>query len=294
MDEIRPFLLVAEHHTFTAAARRAGLSQPALTAAIQRLEQQLGARLFHRGRHGAELTPAGAALLPRAQAAAAALAEGARAVRQIQGLEGGEVRIGAGSTACAHYLPGPVAEFRRRHPAVRFVLRDLAPGPALEALRTGTIDLAIVPEKFGERWVVDELVLVSAPGLDPRTAPFISVPRGTSTRTLLERHFPDADVAMELGSLESVRAYVMLGLGVALISRIMVAPELKAGVLAEHVDRRTPVRRTLRLVHRGLDRLDPAVAAFRAQLLGPGLRAPTKKDPPPPRGGRRDRPQPRR
>src|SRR5688572_3654812 len=97
-EELRHFLEIARAGTFTAASRRVHLSQPALTASIHRLEADLGATLFDRGPAGAALTAAGRALVPWAEAALAAVARGRRAVREIEDIEAGEVRIGAGST----------------------------------------------------------------------------------------------------------------------------------------------------------------------------------------------------
>src|SRR5262245_18018303 len=100
LDSLRHFLLIVEHGTFTAAARRAHISQPGLTASVHRLEEHMGARLLQRGRSGAAPTEAGLALLPHARAAVVALDDGMRAVAEICGLERGEVCLGAGATVC--------------------------------------------------------------------------------------------------------------------------------------------------------------------------------------------------
>src|SRR5687768_12187661 len=105
MEELRHFLLILEHGTFTEAARHAHLSQPALTASIHRLEGELGARLLHRGPGGVSPTVAGEALVPRARAALAAVAEARRAIEEVQGLRAGEVRLGGGATVCTYLLP---------------------------------------------------------------------------------------------------------------------------------------------------------------------------------------------
>src|SRR6476646_6828458 len=105
MDELGHFLLVVELGTWTAASRRAHLSQPALTASIHRLEAAFGARLLHRGPSGAVLTAAGQALLPWARQALASVERGRRAVAEVEGLRAGEVHLAAGSTACAVFLP---------------------------------------------------------------------------------------------------------------------------------------------------------------------------------------------
>src|SRR5688500_19749950 len=80
LDGMRHFLAIVETGTFTEAARRVHLSQPALSASIRRLEDALGAPLLLRGRTGAEPTAAGHALIPRARAALGAVEEARRAV----------------------------------------------------------------------------------------------------------------------------------------------------------------------------------------------------------------------
>ena len=136
-DRLRYFAFVVEHGTFTAAARHAHVSQPALTSAIAKLEEEVGARLFLRGPGGASLTAEGKALLPRARAALAAVEDGKRAVAEISGLEAGEVRIGGGATACMYFLPPVLADFRKAHPRVRLVLREATSDGVLEALEAG-------------------------------------------------------------------------------------------------------------------------------------------------------------
>jgi len=272
MEELHQFLLVADQGTFTAAARHAHLSQPALTAAIKRLEATMGARLFDRDRRGARLTRAGEALIPRARAAIGAIEEGRRAIEELEGLQAGEVRIGAGSTACTHFLPSFVAGFRKHHPGIRFVLREVVPDVALDLLAQNEIDLAIVTGPRGERWREDPLVLVASPEIDPVNAPFIAFMRGANTRALLDKTFPQADIMMELGSIEGVLGHVRAGTGIALVSRAAAEHDLAAGRVVEIPDRRTPITRVLRIVHRGQDRLPPSAAAFREVLLGKKVR----------------------
>src|SRR5262245_39291085 len=178
LEPLRHFALIAQHGTFTAAARHAHVTQPALTASIQRLEQQMGGRLFDRGPGGATLTAAGVALLPRARAALAAIDEGKRAVAEVMGLSVGSVRIGAGATVCTYYLPRTIARFREAHPGVQIHLREAPQDDLLDALEAGELDLIILARVAGvpdllraarsglarEKWLDDELVLVAAPG----------------------------------------------------------------------------------------------------------------------------------
>ena len=275
MDELRCFLLIVEHGSFTAAARPAHLSQPALSAAIRRLEEQFGARLLHRGRRGAEPSAAGRALLPGARAALAAIEDGRRAVAEVAGLDRGEVRIGAGATVCTYLLPGPLAEFRRQYPGVRFQVREAFPDEIRAAVESGAIDLGVVSGPGRDPWQRDELILVGPPGQKDANAPFIAFPPGAATREVLERHFPSADIVMELGSIASVMGNVRAGVGIALVSRIAVATDLAAGRLVEIPSARTPIARRFSLVHRGVEYLPPAAAALRRLLLAgrtPGRR----------------------
>jgi DNA-binding transcriptional LysR family regulator len=266
-DELRWLLLIAEHGTFTDAARRAHISQPALTAAMQRLEASFGAQLLHRGRQGAELTAAGRALVPRARASLAAIEDGRRAVAEVAGLHAGEVHLGAGATACTYLLPPVVAKFRAGYPGIRFRLREQTADESIESLHAGEIDLAVVSRPEGEPWIVDELIVVAAPQMSHHGAPFVTFRVGTTTRELFERNFPEADVVMELGSIAAVKGSVRAGIGKALVSRWAVVDDLAQRRLVRVRDPRTPIKRELNLLHRGLDRLPPAAATLRELLL---------------------------
>jgi len=268
-DELRHLLLIVEHGTFTEAARHAHLSQPALSASVRRLEEAFGARLLHRGRGGARLTAAGEALLPRARASLAALEDGQRAVAEVMDLRAGEVRLGAGTTAATYLLPPVLARYRQRHPGIRYFLRETTATEGLAALERGELDMAVVTAEGHEPWYTDELVLVAAPGAKVRRGPFVTLLPGGTTRALLDAHFPDADVVMELGSLSAVKGNVRAGIGVALISRYAVVNDLRERRLVRLRDRRTPIRRPMMLAHRGVERLPPAVAALRELLLSP-------------------------
>jgi DNA-binding transcriptional LysR family regulator len=118
-------------------------------------------------------------------------------------------------------------------------------------------------------------VVVAARGLaaelggarDAGAHPFVAFTEGSATRALLLRHLPEAEIAMELGSIAAVKANVRAGVGLALVSRVAVETELGQGRLVEVKTRFTPLRRRLALIHRGVDRLPPAAAALRAVLL---------------------------
>ncbi len=266
IDQLRQVLLIAEHRTFTVAAKHAHLSQPALSASIQRLEEDLGARLFHRGRRGAELTAAGAALLPHARAVLAGVEDARRAVRQVADLTRGEVRLGAGATYCTYVLPPILLAFRDRHPGLTLRLRESTTEDLIRQVEAGDLDLAVVPSDLGEPWRSDRLVLVGAPGAVLAGSPFVTFARPAPTRQALDRLFPDADIAMSLRSIASVKGNVRGGIGVALVSEEAVRRDLADGRMVLLPHPATPFTRTMSLVHRGRDRLSPAARAVREAL----------------------------
>ncbi len=281
LEPIRHFLLIAETGTFTLAARKAHVTQPALTASIRRLEDSLDCRLFDRGRHGARLTEAGATLLPHARAAVVALDEGERAVMALDRLEAGEVRVGGGSTACSYLLPPLLSAFRRKHPGVAVRLREMPEQLAVEAFDAGELDLVVATSpKRGELFRDETVILVGPPAVDTASLPLITFTRGSAVRELVDRHFPERPVAMELASISTVKGSVRAGLGVALISRTAVATDLGLGRLVELRDHRTPLARPLHLISRGVERLSAGARALRLMMLA---------DAPLPRGRRRQR-----
>ena len=140
LRHLRCFLEAARRARLAAAADRLGLGQPAVSKTISELEAIVGARLLDRSRRGAELTPAGAVLLPRV---AASLGEIARGLEDLGGGAREAVRVGALPTVAAHVMPRAVRLFCERDPEP--VVR-LMPGPntyLLDLLREDRLDLVI-------------------------------------------------------------------------------------------------------------------------------------------------------
>lgn len=276
LDPLRLFVLACETGSVTAAARAAHRTQPAASAALRRLEDDLGARLLDRLPRGVRPTAAGAALLPHARATLASAQACRRAVAEVSGLEAGEVRIGGGAVAVEHLLPPLLARFHARWPGVRLRVTGVFTPEVPAQVRAGTLDLGIAEHAgaglVGEHWRDDPLVLVAAPGLrlpaDLRGAPVVGFPRGASLRAAIDRVLPGCEIAVELGSVAAVLGHTRAGLGLALLSRSTAADDLESGRLVE-VPGVRPAARALLLVHRGAAALPPAAAALRALLLTP-------------------------
>lgn len=275
LDDLRNFVHIVESGSYRAASVRAHLSQPALTASMQRLEAEFGAALLHRGRAGARVTACGEALLSHARLALANVEDGRRAVAEVAGLQRGSVRIGAGSTGCIYLLPPLLAQFRSVAPGVRLFVRE-APNDDLWAmLATGALDLAVVtdlePQHHDgldvEPWRVDELVVVAAPGRDARTLPWLSFGPNAAVRRVQDQLVPGATIEMELDSISAIKGYTRAGLGKALISNSALVRDLADGGLQVVPMPGTPYRRQLVLAHRGAAGLSPSAQALRKLLL---------------------------
>ena len=147
---LRQFVAVAEELHFRRAAERLAMSQPPLTAAIRRLEQEIGATLIERGRKTVRLTPAGAVLLGEARRLLAAAGDALVATRDAAAGKRGRVRLGYVGSAMHGRLPDSIRSFRREHPDVRIELREMTTATQIVALRADDLDLAIVIPPLGD------------------------------------------------------------------------------------------------------------------------------------------------
>ncbi|GAA5120361.1 LysR family transcriptional regulator [Alloalcanivorax gelatiniphagus] len=138
------FIAVAEELHFHRAARRLAMSQPPLTLAIRKLEQQLGASLLERGNRVLGLTAAGRVFLDEARATLAQARRAATAARDMAAGRTGLMRLGYVGSALYGRLPDVIQGFRQRHPAVRLELHEATTAAQVAGLRDGTLDLAVL------------------------------------------------------------------------------------------------------------------------------------------------------
>jgi DNA-binding transcriptional LysR family regulator len=163
---LRAFLAVADLRHFGHAAEVLNVSQPALSKQIVALEESLGARLFERGRHGAELTTFGAGFLADAQALVRDADEIHARAREASSGKRGFLRVGLGLSTLT-LAPQLIAEFRRRHPNVSVTLNDLSSAEQSRRLLAGKLDVGFLrlPADAGlEAFpVLDEALALAVP-----------------------------------------------------------------------------------------------------------------------------------
>jgi len=242
---VATFLSVAACSGFREAAKQTGLSQPAVTQHIKRLEQSLNASLIERKNGGCTLTPEGRAFLPYAKNLIDTCDRAQALFRKTS------IVIGASSNAGIYLLQPYLKSYRETAPYKVQAVIGANPDIA-DKLGRFEIDVAVMewwdhrPGFAAEIWRSEKLVLI-VPN-DHRWAALASIPRewlhgesllggepGTGTGRLLQQYFGDAagtiGVSMQLGSTEAVKRAVQAGLGISLVMASTVEQEHRDGRL---------------------------------------------------------------
>lgn len=253
LDTLRAFIAVAEGHTVTHAAQRAHRTQPAVSRALARLENEFGTALLQRVGRGLVLTPAGHELVRHARATVEAYDRGVRSVQDLTASEGGFVPLAFLHTLGTWLVPNLIREFRVERPEVRFDLRQHGDAGLVTDLLAGVVDLAVTGDRpqvaavESRRLFREPLRLVVPP--DHRLAgrstarlaevaeeQFIVLKPGFSLRTVTSDLCGQAGFEPQIGfegeEVETLRGLVSAGLGVALLpeprgSAAPVAPSLR-------------------------------------------------------------------
>lgn len=293
--QLAAFCAVVERKSFSQAAERLGVTQPAVSLQIRSLEKRLGRQLLDRSGRRVEPTEAGRRLYRSAQRM---LALEERLLEDVaSGGEGelvGALELGASTGPAAIVVPLLLCEFQREHPAVRVSLTVADTHAVVELVGERELELGIVGAARRQRGVAfepffrDEVVLVTPP--DHRFAgrtvtieelaaePLIVMQEGGGVRQLLEdelrrsgHRLRDFDIRLELGLQESVRSAVIAGYGTTFISRSAVESELAAGTVSEARVRGLNLVRDVSLVRaarRSSTRVADAFVSFAKERLG--------------------------
>jgi DNA-binding transcriptional LysR family regulator len=272
LSQLRTFITVVDHHSFSEAARLLGISQPAVTMQIQALESDIGAMLLDRGYRKIGLTEAGAALVPYARRILSEAEEARHAIEMLSDTVTGRVTVAASTTPGQYLLPRVLGAFLKQFPEVGVTLRVYDSAEVVERVEADEADLGMTGAEvpgarvYYERLGVDELVLICPPGhpLAEQEAvtfskvaaqPFIVREAGSGTRMVAEELVRragvdpgDLDVVMELGTNEAIVSAVEGGMGVGIVSLQVAAKALELGTVARVSGAGFPVERPLFLV----------------------------------------------
>ncbi|SRR6266516_6673125 len=292
--QLAAFCAVVELRSFSQAAERLGVTQPAVSLQIRSLEKRLGSQLLDRSGRRVEPTEAGRRLYRSAQRMLALEEQLLGELGDENGTLSGRLEIGASTGPGGTVLPVLLCEFQRRHPDVRVALSVSETQRVVDQVARRELELGVVGAARRHRAVTfepffrDEVVLACPPGhafagrtvpLDElREEPLIVMQEGAGVRQVIEDELRgvgvrlrDLDVRLELGLQESVRSAVAAGHGVAFISRTAIEAELAAGTIAEaSVEGLEPAREIslVRASGRAETRVAQAFVAYARERLG--------------------------
>ncbi len=254
--QLAAFCAVVERKSFSLAAERLGVTQPAVSLQIRSLEDRLGQQLLDRSGRRVEPTEAGRRLYRGAQRL---LAQERQLLEDVAGeAEGplrGQLALGASTGPGGTVVPVLLCEFAEANTEVTVDLSISDTQTIVDRVARRELELGVVGATPRNRSVAyepffrDEVVLVCPPGHrfagktvtldDLRSEPLIVMQEGAGVRQVIEdelrqagTRLRDLDVRLELGLQESVKSAVEAGHGVTFISRTAVEPELAAGTLA--------------------------------------------------------------
>ncbi len=281
-DQLETFLEVARLSSFSRAAERRFRTQPAISAQIRALEEEVGARLLDRSGGKVSVTAAGKVFqryaedtLEQRRVVLVSLAEMERVPR-------GEIVVAANEGTCLHILPEVFADFKRQYPNVGVGIKRMEHNKTLEAIMDNSCDFGIVSMPVNDKRLTvvpihrDELIVITPPdhplaGRGKATIAEIVefpllLPKIGRTRDSLENLFHEKRlkpaISMELDSSELLKRFVAVGVGVGFIARSNVVEDLQAKVLAAVTLADASIQRNLALVFRKDKALSRAALAF--------------------------------
>ena len=251
LPDLAAFLAVAADRSFSSAARRLNRTQPAVSQAVRRIEDELGERLFDRSSRDGTLTEAGRLLQDYAQRLIGLAGEAQSAIQELQQMRRGRLIIGTNEAGLHSLLPH-IDKFAAAHPRVAVDVRRVPSRQIAAAVLDRSIDFGILTFQPGDRGVQtvplgsDDVVLLTSPKHPLASRRRVTIeevgrqvviahndPSPTRDRVLraYERRHTSINIQISLPSLDGIKRAVEMGMGVALLPRRCALTELARGHL---------------------------------------------------------------
>jgi DNA-binding transcriptional LysR family regulator len=286
LDQLRALVQVIEFGSFSAAARRLHLSQPAVSLQIRELEERCGVCLVERIGKCMRPTAAGRELIAYAQRIEAEADRALAAMKRHRNAHAGRVHLGSGPTAATYLLPPVLETLRERYPDIELIIttgttNDIAGKIVANALDLGLTALPVDDEELDVVPVRTDEMLALLPASDP-DIPMTITPAYVNRRPLILEHQPvphpslsrawlraagfEARPALEFDSVEGMKNAVAAGLGMTLLPSPAIArTPLANSIVVRPLD--PPIIRTLGLVQHRNKPDNPALCAVREEIL---------------------------
>jgi DNA-binding transcriptional LysR family regulator len=280
LGELQVFLMVAKEGSFSRAAERLYRTQPAISLAIRKLEDSLGQPLFVRGARPVRMTDAGTLLKDYAERLINLRDEVKKGLTELEGLKRGELSLGVNELSIHALLPA-LAKFREQHPGVQLRVHRMFSRDIPHEVLNYRLDLGAVsfvprePQLQGTEIFKDELTLVVPPkhplarkrevdvgelGDEDFIAHIVESPFRRRVIELFARHHTALNMPIEMPSIESIKRFVQMGMGVAIVPRMCVHWEIEHGWMKEVKIRQLNMPRHVYLISRRGARLPHAAA----------------------------------
>lgn len=298
LDQLHTFLEIVRLKSFSKAAQTCFRTQPAISAQIRQLEQELNTQLFDRFGSRISLTTAGKIFCDYAEQILEARRRAQDAINELEHTPRGELVIAANEATCIYVLPEVFSDYRRQFPNVQLLVERSYSSRIVDAVLENVADFGITQLPIQERKMQvvrihsDEIKLVvpdghplagkqSVTAADLVPYPLLLPKYGTTRARLnewLEIVEDDLQISMELDSTEMVKRFVEAGLGISFLAASNCVAEVAAGRLAAVSLAPEPMIRRLGLVYRKDKALSKAALGFIDVVLA---HAGKKAEPPP-------------
>ena len=282
LAELQVFLTVAREGSFSRAAERLYRTQPAVSLAIRKLEDSLGQPLFVRGARPVRMTDAGTLLKEYAERLLNLRDEVKKGLMELEGLKRGELSLGVNESSIHALLPA-LSKYRAEYPGVqvrvhRMFSRDIPHEVVNYRLDLGAVSFVPRDAQLQATEILkDELTLVVPPkhplakrreveieelGKESFIAHIVESPFRRKVIELFARHRTSLNMPMEMPTIESIKRFVQMGMGVAIVPRMCVTWEVEHGWLKELKIKQLSIPRHLYMLSRRGARLPHAAAEF--------------------------------
>jgi DNA-binding transcriptional LysR family regulator len=258
LQQMEALISLVEEGSFSRAAKKMLLTQPALTKNIHNIEDCLDARLVNRSNTGISLTPEGKIIYEYAKRMVKLRNEATEKILRLHENTSGSIYITASTIPATYILPKALSAFRKKHSDIRVYIKTADSEEAMNMVLDKEAEIGCIGKKPQNKKLVaeplwkDRLVLTVPSGhrwLEKKSIaptelpqePFIVREKGSATRDVLESYLKETklislsqlDVCGELGSSEAIKEAIVAGLGVSIISIHAIKRELAAGLLFE-------------------------------------------------------------
>jgi len=258
LQQMEALIFLVEERSFSRAAKRMLLTQPALTKNIRNVEDCLGAKVVHRSNAGVSLTPEGKILYDYAQRIVRLRREASNKIQQLHENTGGDIYLSASTIPATYILPRAMSEFKKSHPDIRIFIKTEDSEEVMNMVLDREVEIGCIGKKpqnaklIAEPLWQDRLILVvpqyhrwikkgAIDISELMQEPFVLREKGSATRDVFESYLKDNkavslsqfNICGELGSSEAIKEAVIAELGVSVLSAHAVRRELASKILFE-------------------------------------------------------------